>query len=357
MANSKQMEGGAGGSPGGIDISIPDAPDPKGGIEIEGKAGTAETLLLYAIQVRETANRIGAAVAGFVKQGTVIVIAGDPEIDVGLADQFDTACTELDRLLDEALRPITPPAQDVAAESLVAGAAVSAIGTILKASATAAQYFAVKTKLAGIEITPNDSLLAIAVAGVLLEQKPPPKVYPAPFETSDARKSVHERIGALGTKAGRAQVAAQDYAKRAASDAQNAALWNTAAQTCEAAAKCVNEFNARFAKDEKEGGLPINKIIQQTALRTALDGGAVALFVKTQATGGSLRTKSGLFVGIGNDTPAAAGALLVASHALVEGQGRTLLQARTHNSWSGYRGLDNLVFLDDQPESNRYYNG
>jgi len=209
MANSKQMEGGAGGSPGGIDISIPDAPDPKGGIEIEGKAGTAETLLLYAIQVRETANRIGAAVAGFVKQGTVIVIAGDPEIDVGLADQFDTACTELDRLLDEALRPITPPAQDVAAESLVAGAAVSAIGTILKASATAAQYFAVKTKLAGIEITPNDSLLAIAVAGVLLEQKPPPKVYPAPFETSDARKSVHERIGALGTKAGRAQVAAQ----------------------------------------------------------------------------------------------------------------------------------------------------
>lgn len=359
----------------GVTINVPAPPEAKGGITTEGGAGKAEATLLMAGESHQAAALIAKRALAALRRAEpgrpieIIVIAGEPSLETGLLDQFDLACDQLEHQLQQALG-VTPAAGGLIAQTTslsvpVIGAALNTIGGLLSGAATAAQYFVIKRKQAGIELTPDDALLVLDVAHHLLNEDEV-KVQLAPISGGEARKAIFARMQDLGGLALTAANKAAEHERSAARLAAQATADTDAARKTDherqaheeaaaalplrAAAKAFDDFGLRFAKKPEEGGLPIADIIGQQALRDRLDSGAAALFVRVAAAGGGLATREGLFIGLGDTPPCSVFAMIVASYALFDGGTRELRAAGNLRSPSPYVDLCEIPDVADDVE-------
>ena len=337
-------------------MTMPAPPTPTGGVTLDQGAGKAETTLLWIAMTRQVANKIAIDVAA-TAPAEIVLVAGEPVFDSGAIDAFDAACAMLRAQLERAVASARA-AVPAGAHLIGATAVIATAGAVLNVAATAAQYFAIKHKAGNVDIAPNTMLLLTEVAALLLGAKPQPTVRLAPLDDAGARGDVIARLEQLATLAGEAVTQAVSADARATALAtaastatgadatrlqEEAAHWKHVAIVCVAAARALDEFVPRLTKDAKDGGLPLEAVIQQAALRRASDGGAATLFVTMRASGGTTLTKEGLFVGLGSaEAPIQIAAMCVGGYALFEAKTRRLMKADTVFWTSGYHDLQTV---------------
>jgi hypothetical protein len=332
-------------------------------------AGSAEVTLLATREINQAAREIARKVRA-VHLGPVVVFSGEPKLDFTALDRFDAVSGLLKKALADVLdrqppeqaeaeagsRDIdldvkTMPVPGIARSMTAALAAANPIGAVLSAAAVAAQYFAIKTKLDAVTLTPQDSVLASATAGALLHAvgsrgDARPSVAIAPVGTRSAAQAVMQRLQDLLDQARQAEHLAADLS----------AAGNTAgSQTATAAAKAARDFAAALLKADS-GSPAIDAVIEQQALNERLKAGA-ALFVRVVAEGGTLTSREGVFLNIAGGANTHAFAMAVVGYVLLAGEGHDVIAAGVLGSPSQHVELAKVAQVaDDVMERVDHYN-
>ncbi|MDT7934575.1 MAG: hypothetical protein RQ833_08215 [Sphingomonadaceae bacterium] len=367
MATADRGAPGSGGA--AASLSVPSAPDAKGGVTVGSGVGSAEVTLLVTRELNQAAREIARQVRA-VHHGPVVVFCGEPKLDFTALDRFDSVSGLLSNALADLLArtPPAPPGPGAGTRdiSLVSGsppppgatrsiaaalAAANPIGAVLSAAAVAAQYFAIKTKLDAVTLTAQDSVLAAAVAGALLradrrKSEVRPGVAVAPVGTRRAALAVMQQLQDLLDQARQAEHLAADLS--AAGD-------TAGSQTAAAAASAARDFAAALMK--ADGGSPaIDAVIAQWALRDRLKTGA-ALYVRVVAEGGTLTSREGVFLNIAGGANTHAFAMAVVGYTLLAGEDHDVIAAGVLGSPSRHVELANVAEVaDDVMERVDHYN-
>ncbi len=337
-------------------------PDAKSGVTLEAGAGKGEAELLMVGALRAAAATIvdaTLAACAAAASPEILMFVGSETVDLSPLDRFDAACAQLAARLDAALAAAAlAPAvasdrglgdrgvgdRGVGDRGLaeVIATAVPGLGiatTALSLAATAAQYFAVRTRFAGIELTVQDGLLRRELAAALLARRAGVSVRLVPLHDRAASAAIVARLQELGDRGAAATAAADRLAGSSAPTERVAEL--------RAAASAEAEFRARLTAADTPGGAALSELAELRAIHDALDRNAALLFATTAHASGGQFSRQGLFGGILRDPTSEVCAAVVVGYTVLSGPSLALVATGNVRAPARYVALRDVAASTD----------
>lgn len=296
------------------DFTVPDS-GYTGDIKAGDKAGSIEASLLAARAINIAADRVAKRLDKKVNAGeSVILYAGSDLPDFQSLISFRTQCHLIEQALDEAITKVDaartkaqvllPPRVEFVSPAVI-GAAFDAANKILG-------FFRTDYSIQGVAVTVDDLLLINSLANVMTDKGVKiklPTLYNASALLSISPvvaqlDSLTAKRVALQQKLNLAPALVDDLTAAAAKETdplkkakevEAAANLKAASDEGKVTVSLYDGLLTKLTTPDDKAKLPLGAIIQQDAIRTALQNGSKLMTVKVSSTGGTYYTRKNLW--------------------------------------------------------------
>ncbi len=320
-----------------------------GTVDMKTGAGTEEALLLGAEAVREAADKIGTA-----------ILALNPvpgEIHIFAAKEFPNFQKMLGyRFRKELVKQAFKSAGIEREEAEIAPLSAGMISAGFEAFSKILGFFKTDTTIGNIEVKLEETVLLYSVAGRLKTKNAHlPLVY-SPGARNDAVATLTAEISELVQLRELAQTALSDKKKEAAElekkaadpqDPERAAAAESLeaikleAQRLNGVLTLNDNFINSLTSADTSGTVPINLLVEESAIEAALRKGAAVLLLKLENSGGGYLLKKNLLTGLGKMPLYHMGGATV-SYLLLAGNDGRVLAGDTVAVYGGFVKTDDL---------------